>query len=160
MTRRSRARETALQILYQDDLNPGLDPSAAGQFVASHSGESEPGRLAEQLVHGVLQHRSELDSRLGDAAEHWSLERMAAIDRNVLRLGAYELLYTETPDRVAVDEAIELAKKYGSGQSAAFVNGILDRLMHAADRAPAPSQQSAEAPPENAQSMPTDRPPG
>ncbi len=64
------------------------------------------------------------------AAENWSLNRMAATDRNILRLGAYEILHTDTPDRVAIDEAVELAKRFGSAQSAQFVNGILDQLMH------------------------------
>ena len=71
----------------------------------------------------------ELDELVGRTADNWSLERMAATDRNVLRLGAYEILYTDTPDRVAINEAVELAKRYGRNQSAPFVNGILDRFL-------------------------------
>jgi N utilization substance protein B len=82
------------------------------------------------LVAGVQAECSEIDDRLAAAAAHWSLHRMAATDRNLLRLGAYELLFTETPPRVVIDEAVELAKRFGGAQSAQFVNGILDNLMH------------------------------
>lgn len=135
MTRRSRSREAALQALYQFDLNPGSDLGLGRQSAEEQAaaGLTEQAELTEQLVGGVLDKLQSLDLQIEAAAEHWSLRRMAAIDRNILRLGAYELLHTDTPPRVAIDEAIELAKRYGSGQSAAFVNGILDRLMHRAD---------------------------
>jgi N utilization substance protein B len=71
-----------------------------------------------------------LDKLIADTAVNWSLHRMAATDRNVLRLGAYELLHVDTPPRVTIDEAVELAKRFGSAQSAQFVNGILDKLLH------------------------------
>ena len=85
--------------------------------------------FSRSLVAGVRRHREELDKRLETTAANWSLHRMAATDRNVLRLGAYEILYSDTPARVAVNEAVELAKRYGTAQSAQFVNGILDHLM-------------------------------
>ena len=78
----------------------------------------------------MRQNRPELDERIEQTAANWSLHRMAATDRNVLRLGAYEILHTDTPPRVAIDEAVELAKRFGAAQSAQFVNGILDQLMH------------------------------
>jgi N utilization substance protein B len=81
------------------------------------------------LIEGVRRNREQLDARITGAAEHWSLDRMAVTDRNVLRIGVYELLYTDTPPRVAVDEAVDLAKRYGASQSGPFVNGILDKLM-------------------------------
>lgn len=81
------------------------------------------------LVHGVTAYRAELDQRIAAAAENWSVERMAATDRNLLRLGCYEIHYTDTPVKVVIDEAIELAKRFGGAQSAQFVNGILDKLM-------------------------------
>ena len=90
---------------------------------------SELIEFARSLVAGVRRNRSELDPLLAKTADNWSLERMAATDRNVLRLGAYEILYTETPDRVAINEAVELAKRFGIAQSAQFVNGILDRFL-------------------------------
>lgn len=130
MSRRSRAREVALQILYQEDLNPVEDAGRADAFLARRLRGQELIDFGRDLVAGVRQHRGELDSLLEATAENWSLTRMAATDRNVLRLGAFEILHYDTPDRVAINEAVELAKRYGSRQSAQFVNGILDRLLH------------------------------
>ena len=130
MARRSRAREVALQVLYQDDLNPGHNPDDDEQFVRNRLHAPELVEFANSLVAGVRRNRQELDHVLAQTADHWSLERMAATDRNVLRLGAYELLWTDTPARVALDEAVELAKRFGTAQSGGFVNGILDHLMH------------------------------
>lgn len=129
MARRSRAREVALQVLYQDDLNPKHNPADDEQFLRDRLRAAELIEFGTSLVAGVRRNRQELDSVLTQTADHWSLERMAATDRNVLRLGAYEILYSETPDRVAINEAVELAKRFGSRQSAQFVNGILDRLL-------------------------------
>lgn len=130
MSRRSRAREVALQVLYQDDLNPVEDPGPADAFLARRLRFPELIEFGRSLVAGVRRYRSELDGLLEATAENWSLSRMAATDRNVLRLGAFEILHFDTPDRVAINEAVELAKRYGSRQSAQFVNGILDRLLH------------------------------
>ena len=129
MTRRSRAREVALQLLYQRDLNPRIERDTLERFV--HDRLRDPGLepFALGLYDGVVAHAADIDRRLGEAATNWRLPRMAAVDRNVLRLGAYELLHTpETPPGVALDEAIELARRYGSADSPAFVNGVLDRL--------------------------------
>ena len=82
------------------------------------------------LIQGVAANRAELDEKIAAAAENWSVERMAATDRNLLRLGAYEIHFTDTPVKVVIDEAVELAKRFGGAQSAQFVNGILDKLMH------------------------------
>ena len=129
MSRRSRARETALQILYQEDLNPPADP-VGDEALLQHQLGSEPlVEFARQLIQGVRLYREQIDALLEANAANWSLHRMASTDRNVLRLGAYEILYSDTPDRVAINEAVELAKRFGSAQSASFVNGILDRLM-------------------------------
>ncbi len=130
MARRSRARQVAFQLLYQDDLNPGTDPAEGDALLERRLISPELVEFAGSLVAGVRRHRAELDQAIGQTAVNWSLHRMPATDRNVLRLGAYEILHTDTPDRVAIDEAIELAKRFGTAQSAAFVNGILDRLMH------------------------------
>jgi N utilization substance protein B len=129
MPRRSRAREVALQVLFQDDLNPGQDPARGEEFLRRRLHFAELIEFAAALVTGVRRTRAELDARLARTADHWSLERMAATDRNVLRLGTYELLHTDTPGRVAINEAVELAKRYGAAQSAQFVNGILDRFL-------------------------------
>jgi N utilization substance protein B len=86
--------------------------------------------FAERLLAGVRHHLDQVDQHLEETAKNWKLSRMAATDRNVLRLGAYEILFSDTPDRVAINEAIELAKRYGTNNSSQFVNGVLDRLMN------------------------------
>lgn len=129
MTRRSRAREVALQLLFQRDLNKHIDRAALERFVRDRLGAETLATFCLALYDGVLAHQEDIDRRLSEAAENWRLTRMAAVDRNVLRLGAYELLHTrETPPNVALDEAIKLARRYGSADSPAFVNGVLDRL--------------------------------
>jgi N utilization substance protein B len=130
MSRRSRAREVVLQVLYQDDLNPGHDLRASEQFVRSRlQHQEELVDFALGLLSGTRRNRPELDSLLESRADNWSLRRMAATDRNILRLAAYELLFTETPGRVVINEAVELAKRFGSKQSSHFVNGVLDSLL-------------------------------
>lgn len=130
MSRRSRAREVALQILYQFDLNPDCHPEVIDRFVRSRLREdADLIDFSRSLYLGVRRNRQELDQLLAQRADNWSLERMATTDRNVLRLGAFEILYTQTPGRVAVNEAVELAKRFGARQSAQFVNGILDRFL-------------------------------
>jgi N utilization substance protein B len=86
--------------------------------------------FSRRLIQGVAANRSVLDEKIAAAAENWSVQRMAATDRNLLRLGAFEIHHTETPAKVVIDEAVELAKRFGGAQSAQFVNGILDKLMH------------------------------
>ncbi len=129
MTRRSRAREVALQLLFQHDLNKQIDRAVLERFVHDRLREETLVSFCLSLYEGVLAHQQDIDRRLSEAAENWRLARMAAVDRNVLRLGAYELLYLhETPPNVALDEAITLARRFGSTDSPAFVNGVLDRL--------------------------------
>ncbi len=141
MPRRSRAREVAFQVLYTDDLNPRSNPALGDALLQRRLRSEDLVEFARELVAGVRRHRAEIDQHLQQAAANWSLERMAATDRNVLRLGAYEVLYSDMPDRVAINEAVELAKRYGAAQSGQFVNGILDRLMHV--RQQSPGQPSA-----------------
>ena len=118
-----------MQVLFQDDLNPGGNPAVADEFLRGRLQEPNLVSFGQSLVAGVRRNRAELDELLNRLAENWSLQRMATTDRNILRLGAYEILYAETPARVAINEAVELAKRYGSAQSAQFVNGILDRFL-------------------------------
>ena len=129
MSRRSRAREIALQALFQEDLNPNNALENLGAFLAARLQDEDMREFAKQLVLGVKRNLEELDALLAQKAEHWSIHRMAATDRNLLRLGAYEIRFTDTPDRVAIDEAVELAKRYGAAQSPQFINGILDKLI-------------------------------
>ena len=130
MPRRSRAREVALQALFQLDqpVPPGWQQVYA--FVHRRCRDEALATFALALVEGTRRHQLQIDALLTDAAEHWTLGRMAGIDRNILRLGAYELLFhPDTPPKVAIDEAIELAKRFGANDSGAFVNGLLDRLL-------------------------------
>jgi N utilization substance protein B len=132
ITRRSRAREVALQLLYQRDQNPDIGREAIEAFARQRLKDGAVVPFSLSLYDGVVAKASEIDPRLNEAAENWKLQRMAAVDRNVLRLGAYELLFTPaTPTKVVLDEAIELARRYGSADSPAFVNGVLDRLRQA-----------------------------
>jgi transcription antitermination protein NusB len=134
MFRRSMAREVALQVLYQDDLNPRNNPGETDRLIERRLRADDMIAFARELVTGVRRNRAEIDAAIEQIAANWSLKRMAATDRNVLRLAVYELRHTETPPRVAVDEAVELAKRFGSAQSSQFVNGILDKVMHATER--------------------------
>lgn len=128
MTRRRRAREVALQVLFQDDLNPRVDPHAADEFLKRRLRITELVEFARGLVAGVRRNRPQLDAQIEKMAANWRLNRMAVTDRNVMRIGAYEVLLSDTPRAVAINEAVDLARRYGTAQSAQFVNGILDRL--------------------------------
>ena len=129
MSRRSRAREVALQILFEDDVNPRDSVEETKKFISARLKSEELEAFALGLIMGVRRNQEELDELLTKTAENWSLKRMASTDRSLLRLGAYEILYTDTPDRVVVNEAVELGKRFGSANSAPFVNGILDKFI-------------------------------
>jgi transcription antitermination factor NusB len=146
---RTIARERALQALYQVDLAQA-DPADAlrSAWEADDSG-SQPdeatSEFAEALVRGVLARREDLDAMVERCSHHWRVERMARIDRNILRLGAYELTATpEIPANIILNEAIELAKRFGSEDSRAFINGILDRVASEAAGRPSPSDTSSK----------------
>ena len=129
MTNRSRAREVALQLLFQRDHNPGVDLVAIERFIQDRLADPGLQTFCRSLFDGVVGHAAEIDERLTQAAENWRLPRMAGVDRNVLRLGAFELLFSsETPAGVALNEAIELARRFGSADSPGFVNGVLDQI--------------------------------
>jgi len=137
MARRSRAREIVLQALYLSDMNPEGAAEKVRPFLLRRLRDAELVNFAQALYDGCMAHRKEIDQRLADLSENWKVERMPAVDRNILRLGAFELLWQpETPVAAVIDEAIELAKRFGSTESSAFVNAILDRL--AAQRQPPP----------------------
>lgn len=116
-------------MLYQLDLNPDVKAPTVRLMIAEQIPEEDLRAFTWKLFAGVMEWRPILDQRIESVAENWALSRMGATDRNVLRIGAFELLYTETPHRVVIDEAIELARKFGTAQSAQFVNGLLDRLV-------------------------------
>lgn len=128
---RHRAREAALQVLYSLDVGRTRDrtPDEAFDAVAAHFELPRGARdFARQLALSVAASREELDELIRAHALRWRLERMAAVDRNILRLAAFELMKTDTPTGVVLDEAVELARRFGDDPSPAFVNGILDAL--------------------------------
>jgi transcription antitermination protein NusB len=131
MTRRSRGREVALQVLYQVEQNPVIPADEIRRFIERRLLEDRKlCEFTEGLIDGVKEHQARIDSMISQVAENWRLDRMAAIDRNILRLGAYEMLFRpEVPAKVAINEALELAKRYSTAQSSRFVNGILDRVL-------------------------------
>jgi N utilization substance protein B len=125
--KRRRAREYALQILFQHDFSEAR-PDTEEFWRESGEDEKTIG-FANDLVSGTLDNIKEIDAAILKAAEHWNLERMAVVDRNILRAATYELLFRDdVPEAVTINEAIEIAKKYSSVDSAAFINGILDRI--------------------------------
>ncbi|MBN2360700.1 MAG: transcription antitermination factor NusB [Deltaproteobacteria bacterium] len=128
---RRHGRENALQVLFQMDGNGAAwDPvSALDSFFANFDHVVSVREFASELVRGVAEHRAEIDGRIGQTATQWRLERMSSVDRNLLRLGAYELMYcSEVPTSVVINEAIEIARRYGAETSPGFVNGILDEI--------------------------------
>src|SRR5512135_3084024 len=129
-TRRTKARERALQALYRIDVAAtDLDEALARFWPSFEPVEREVREGAEELVRGVAAHRREIDVAIEEVSTNWRLDRMAKVDRNVLRLAVFELLWRpDVPVKVCINEAIELGKKYGSESSAAFVNGVLDRI--------------------------------
>ncbi len=130
--RRRKARELALQLLYQNDLAGTRADEMFERTSEFVDASPEVKEYASRLVLGTLEHRDELDAKLSERSEHWRLGRMAAVDRNLLRLGLYELLFeSETPHAVVIDEAVEIAKKFSTPSSAPFVNGVLDGIRRA-----------------------------
>ena len=128
MPSRHEARERALALLYEADVR---DRSPEAVLAEHLEGEDPPPGFAVTLVEGVGAHRDALDARLRAHAEGWTLERMPTVDRNVLRLATYELLHTDVPTAVAIDEAITLAKELSTEDSGRFVNGLLGRIATA-----------------------------
>jgi transcription antitermination protein NusB len=129
MGARRQAREAALQILYLVDVG-GFDLEKASKACWTESQLAPRARtFADELARGTVEHRPALDALISKYAENWELSRMAAVDRNILRLTTFELLHNlDTPVSVAIDEAVEIAKTYSTQESGKFVNGILDKI--------------------------------
>jgi N utilization substance protein B len=128
--RRRRAREYVLQILFQLEIaGTKLSDDLLDEFWKDKKESPEVKEFARSIVSGTLEHLGSLDEIIKDAAENWSLERMAVVDKNILRSAAYELVYRkDIPPQVAINEALEIAKKYSTEESAPFLNGILDKI--------------------------------
>jgi transcription antitermination factor NusB len=129
MGKRRHARELALKVLFHMEFSPG-DPAECFDLVSGNFGSPEAIRpFSRQVVLGVCEKRESLDATIRDASQHWRLERMNLVDRNILRIALFEALFMkEVPHKVSIDEAVELGKKYGTDESGAFINGILDHV--------------------------------
>jgi len=140
MRKRTRSRELALQILYQVDVRKDeIADFIAGfwenQTASDDTLDDSVMEFSTTLVNGTLKNLVQIDEYITGYAENWQLSRMAVIDRNIMRMGTFELLYLEDmPPKVAINEAVELAKKYGDTESGKFVNGILDKINKKEDR--------------------------
>jgi transcription antitermination protein NusB len=131
MGRRRKARELALQILYELDVRPDgeVDQTIAEFWQRQPAPDEEVREFVERLVRGTKTHQPKIDELIGRFAERWDLDRMAVVDRNVLRAGIFELLWSpEVPPKVAINEALDIAKKFSTEESTRFINGVLDRV--------------------------------
>ncbi|OIO79075.1 MAG: transcription antitermination factor NusB [Candidatus Omnitrophica bacterium CG12_big_fil_rev_8_21_14_0_65_43_15] len=129
MRKRTRARECALQVLYQIDVTSDLPQDSLEAYWAENDEPQEIREFASKIVCGTQEKKDDIDKIISKYAENWTLQRMAVVDRNILRLAAYELLYCpDTPPKVCINEAVELAKKFADPDSGKFVNGILDGI--------------------------------
>lgn len=129
MGNRRKGREAALQLLFLNDLSGVYNDRVVANFWEENPTDSETREFAMRLLTGALENVSVIDETVSRLSAHWKLNRMAAVDRNVLRLAVYELCHCpDIPTKVSLNEAIEIAKKFGSEESGAFVNGILDQV--------------------------------
>ena len=140
MGKRRFSRELALKFLYQFEFNKADFDDQMTLFAERLSCKDEVKTFLEELVTKVLNHLDEIDDILKKYSEHWALDRMTVIDRNILRLGVCELFYSQTiPPKVVINEAVEIAKKYGSEESPDFINGILDKIFKEMPKGMTPS---------------------
>jgi len=132
MRKRTKAREYVLQMLYQVDITRGNWQETLSSFWESNEQENISAELKDfsaKLLEGVVEHMQEIDKKISKYAANWQLERMAFVDRNIMRLGCFELIFREDiPPKVSINEAVELAKKYSGSESGKFVNAILDQI--------------------------------
>ena len=134
---RRKSREFALQVLYQLNISKQDPLTALTQFREHFLSDEEADAFQKRLVLGVLEHCSELDQLIERYSENWRLDRINLIERNILRMAIFELLFCEEiPPKVTINEAIDLGKRYGSEDSGSFINGILDRIQHEVVRKP------------------------
>jgi N utilization substance protein B len=138
MGRRRKAREVALQLLYQLDVQGESNPEPSlPEFWTRHPVDRDAREFAEILIRGTKLHEPKIDELISQYALNWELDRMAVVDRNILRQGIFELLWMEeVPPKVVINEALEVAKKFSTQESSRFINGILDRI-HKELRSPA-----------------------
>jgi N utilization substance protein B len=139
MGTRRKARECALQMLFAADVAKTVVPNALTNGYWNELGEvvvdEKTQEFANNLVTGTLRRLEKIDERIKTRAEHWRIERMAIVDRNVLRLAVYEFLYEETPHTVVINEALEIARRFSTFEATQFINGILDAIKHDLEKA-------------------------
>jgi len=129
---RRKGRELALQALYQIEMTGDISAGAVDSFLNHFEGAAKAKEFARRLVSGVVSQRSEIDRRIEQCTENWKLARLAKVDFLILRLATYELVYCpDIPHNVSLNEAIEIGKRFGTDDSAAFINGVLDQIAHA-----------------------------
>jgi transcription antitermination protein NusB len=133
MAARHRSRQRALQVLYQWDMTKRPVDEAISAFYDTLEADEEDGRLGrdkfmEELVRGASEMAPDIDHRITEKSEHWKLERMPIVDRNILRLAIYEMSRKDTPPAVIIDEALELARQFSGEESVSFINGVLDAV--------------------------------
>ena len=129
MGKRRSSRELALKFLYQSELNEGNIDEQMQLFLERNSSQDEVEAFMKELVSEILKQIKEIDEIIQKFSDNWVLDRMTVIDRNILRMGACELLFNfSTPPKVAINEAVDIAKKYGNEDSPEFINGILDKI--------------------------------
>ncbi len=134
MRKRTKAREVVLQFLYQQDIRKDNWSNNISDFELLKNIEEDIANFANTLIKGTLENISTLDDIISKSAQNWQLKRMATVDRNIMRMATYELLYeSKIPAKVSINEAINLAKKYGDEESGKFVNGILDKIKRDID---------------------------
>ncbi len=144
MGRRRKSREFALQVLYQLNITKEDANKALAQFQENFSPQEEVDPFLKRLVLGVLEHCRELDRLIEQYLENWRLDRINMIDRNILRMALFELLYCEEiPPKVTINEAIDLGKRYGSEESGNFINFILDRIQNEVVKKPIDTKSSS-----------------
>jgi len=134
---RRKGRELALQALYQIEITGDSSVAAVDLFLEHFEGNAAAKEFARRLVSGVVSQSADIDRRIAECTENWRLERLAKVDLVVLRMATYELVFCpDIPSRVSLDEAIEIGKRFGSADSATFINGVLDHVAQASDAKP------------------------
>lgn len=148
MKSRTRGRELALQFLYQVDLRGSSATAERDLFLREEEPDKEARNFAQARIDGVLETQAELDAAIQEVAQNWDISRMAVIDRNVLRIATYELLHCkDIPPKVAINEAIEIGKRFSTSNSGAFINGILDKIKtRRVDKLKVPAGDATQAP--------------
>lgn len=129
MSSRRQSREFALQMLFQQEINLYAPSDVSEVFWSENRADAEARQFAQFLYTTTIEHREEIDGWISRYSKHWRLERMPGVDRNVLRIAVAELLHSDTPEAVILDEAIEIAKRFSTDESGEFVNGVLDAIV-------------------------------